>query len=253
MKCPSCGEFYSVICEMEKIDDLYSSNLENNNSLNGLKSQIDSMIRDINTNIKKENIINQLKNFNIIINNIIENNNKNNVNIKYIKNKFSNNMENITNAELYNVKGKWKDFVAESLFNKQYESESKRIYNNILIKGAIVGNNGAYWAYSSNFDLQPYQFQNIKEIFNQKTNNSIKTLELGSEIYELLNYKQNISIDFKSGDIGGTIAKSNKAYIFGIFNSKIKYRLNGEERKQNLDLCNKVVEELAEALKSQNY
>ena len=162
-------------------------------------------------------------------------------------------MKNITNEELYNVKGEWKAYVAQELFNKQYESESKLIYNNILIKGAIVGNNGAYWAYSSNFDLQPGQFQNIKEIFNQKTNNNIKTLKLGSEMYELLNYKPNISIDFKSGDIGGTIAKSNIAYVFGIFNSKIKYRLNGEERKQNLDLCNKVVEELAEELKSVDY
>jgi len=251
MKCPSCGEAYSINCEFEKINDIYSSNIENNASLIGLKSQIESMIRDINSNIKTINIINQLKNFNIIINNIIENNNKSNVNLNQIKDIFNNNMENMSNSELYNVKGKWSAFVAEELFNKQYES--KDIYNNILIKAAIVGNNGAYWAYSSNFDLQPYEFQKIKEIFNQNTNNSIKTLELGSEKYEILNYKQNISIDFKSGDIGGTISKSNKAYVFGIFNSKRKYRLNGGEREQNLNLCNKVVQELAEELKSQNY
>ena len=42
-------------------------------------------------------------------------------------------------------------------------------------------------------------------------------------------------------------------FIFGLFNSKVNYRMNGVEKKQNLDLCHKVVEELALQLKKVNF
>ena len=60
-------------------------------------------------------------------------------------------------------------------------------------------------------------------------------------------------MDLKEGENGATIAKINSGYIFGFFNSNNYYRLNGEPHKQNLYLCNKVVEELADEMKKLNY
>ena len=40
-------------------------------------------------------------------------------------------------------------------------------YHNILTKAALVGVNGTFWAYSSNFHLYPFQFEKIKQIFEK--------------------------------------------------------------------------------------
>ena len=43
------------------------------------------------------------------------------------------------------------------------------------------------------------------------------------------------------------------AYIFGFFNSNVKYSLNGKEKNQCQEICNKVVENLANKLKGLGY
>ena len=39
------------------------------------------------------------------------------------------------------------------------------------------------------------------------------------------------------------------AYIFGFFNSNVKYSLNGKEKNQCQEICNKVVENFANELR----
>ena len=95
----------------------------------------------------------------------------------------------------------------------------------------------------------------LKLIFELKEENKIpKNFRFeGDEDYEIKNFKPGISFDIQKGDIGGTIAKTKKSFIFGIFNSKVDYALNGKKGKQNLELCHKIVEELKDNLVSKNY
>ena len=72
--CPKCGK----LIDSKKIDNLILSNNNINSTLIGLKSQIDNMINDINNNKKIDEINNQLRNINFIINHIIEDIKKNN-------------------------------------------------------------------------------------------------------------------------------------------------------------------------------
>ena len=49
------------------------------------------------------------------------------------------------------------------------------------------------------------------------------------------------------------IAKSNMAYVIGVFSTSKKMKFDGKEENQNPGMCNKVVEELQEYLISLNY
>ena len=79
--------------------------------------------------------------------------------------------KSLSNIERHHIKGSkgWEKFLVNKLFNKQYENGD--VYNNILIKALMIGNNGAFWAYSSNINISPFQFDKIQKLFNQ---NSIK-------------------------------------------------------------------------------
>ena len=72
IKCPYCKEDYSISFDKKEINDLISSNIDHNDSLLGLKKQMENIINDI-TNIdnKKTYLNEQFKNIIIIINNII--------------------------------------------------------------------------------------------------------------------------------------------------------------------------------------
>ena len=120
--------------------------------------------------------------------------------------------------ERYNIRGEWKPYVAYALFSRQYANGD--VYNDILIKAAILGENGVFWSYSSNFHLEPFEFMKLKLIFELKEENKIpKNFRFeGDEDYEIKNFKPGISFDIQKGDIGGTIAKTKKSFIFGIFN-----------------------------------
>ena len=239
----------------KKINDLISSNLDNNDSLLGIKKQIENIINDINIDNKKNYLIPQFKNITIIIENIISKINKNIQvlkNFNYILNGKNNFHDSWDNIKIYNIKGNedWKKYLAHLLFSN--EDKSGNVYHNILTKAAIVGINGAFWSYSSNFHLSPFQFEKIKLIF-EKDINVNSTLLLEEREYKIINSKKNFSIDLEDGELGATIAKTNIGFVIGFFNSKVNYTINDQEKKQNLQLCNKVVEELALKLKSQNY
>ncbi len=254
-KCPYCKEDYSISFEKKEINDLISSNLENNDSLLGIQKQIENIINDININNQKSNSSVQLKNIIIIINNIMDKINKNIKTLKNFGDRLNGNAEfkgSLDNIKIYNIKGNedWKKFLANKLFS--YKDKSGNIYHSILTKASLVGDNGAFWAYSSNFHLSPFQFGKIKLIFEEDGDIN-KTVLLEDRKYKIIDFKNNFSIDLEDGEFGATIAKTNMGFVFGFFNSKVNYRINLEEKKQNLDLCHKVVEELALELKSMNY
>ena len=252
--CPNCRE--CVLLDLHKLNIVnpVTSLIEIQDSLKGELDQIDNVINIIDKD--PVNSKNQIKNIkeNIIfqINKLIEN-------IKEIYKAYEDIKKNNIpkdNIELHNIKGEqgWDIFVANALFNTQ--NENGDIFNNILVKAALVGENGLFWSYSSNFHLDPFEFEKIKNIFNLKTekeNDFPKKLNFERKTYDIINHKQGTFLDIKNGDIGGTIAKSKKSYIFGFFNSNVNFRLNGKEDKQNLELCHKVVTELVEKLISMNY
>jgi len=63
IQCPYCKEDYSISLDKKEINDLISSNIDHNDSLLGLKKQMENIINDI-TNIdnKKTYLNEQLKN-----------------------------------------------------------------------------------------------------------------------------------------------------------------------------------------------
>ena len=52
---------------------------------------------------------------------------------------------------------------------------------------------------------------------------------------------------------GACIAKSNMAFVIGVFATSKKMKFDAKEENQNPGMCNKVVEELQEYLISLNY
>ena len=231
--CPNCRESY--IFDFDKIDYEYiaKTNQEASDFLTGEIDQINNII-----NICEKdsiNSINQLRNIKTNILSLIDKIKDCIIEIDHLRAVFKDIKENRipkTNIERYNIRGTqgWENHMAEALFNKQYKNGD--VYNSILIKAAIVGHNGMFLAYSSNFHLEPFEFEKLKIIFSKEDNNSFKTLRLEGEDYEISNYKPGISVDVKKGNKGGTIAITKKGYIIGIFNSTFEYRLNGVKLKQ---------------------
>ena len=76
---------------------------------------------------------------------------------------------------------------------------------------------------------------------------------INGKSYEITKYNEGLSIGFKAGKQGGTIARTNLSFIIGIYDENKFYRKNGEEKNQNLDLCKFVVEDLAKNLIKLNY
>ena len=258
--CPFCGEYFITYFQDKEIENMLDLNLESNDILIGLKNQIKTMINDMKNN-QINNKLEEIKNIIIILDSVLKNINNNIDNLRNIDNIIKqNNKKPLSISQRHHIKGSnsWDKFVANCLFNKKYEDkDDTEIYNNILTKAAIVGNNGAYWAYSSNFIMTPFQYEKIKDFFSKETNCDIQTLEIDDKDYEIINYKPGVSLDLKEknneGKEGGTIAKMNEGYVFGFFNSNVDYKLNGISDNQNMKLCNKVVVELSNELKSQGY
>ena len=91
--CPKCGR----ILNNEIINEIISSNNNTNLSLIGIKRQIEFIMTDINNNVDNNYIISQLKNINILINNINEN-------IKKMNNKL--NMTKLNDSKIINTSSK---------------------------------------------------------------------------------------------------------------------------------------------------
>lgn len=256
-KCPYCKEDFFSDININEINDILSSITNIKESLFGIKKQIENIINnDINRNNQKNDLVSQLKNIIIILDNSI---NKNDNNIETLKNTiniFNSNFkkkDSRDDVKIFNIKGNddWKKYITNFLLNNN-TIFGNDIYNNILTKAALVGVNGTFWAYTANFNLSPYNFEVLKKKFENGMDKN-KEIILGDNKYKIIDFKKDFSIDLEEGECGGTIAKTNIGFIFGFYNSKVYFKMNGIAKKQNLEICNKVVENLALKLKSMNY
>ena len=252
--CPNCRESYIFDLDSINIEPISKAVIETRDFLKGEIDQINNVINICEKDTM--NSINQLKNIKSNTESVIEKMDDCISVLNDIYDTFKDIKQNKIPKDIierYNVRGTWKSFVANLLFSRQYANYD--VYVDILIKAAILGEDGVFWSHSSNFHLEPFELMKLKLIFELKEENKIpKNFRFeGDEDYEIKNFKPGISFDIQKGDIGGTIAKTKKSFIFGIFNSKVDYALNGKKGKQNLELCHKIVEELKDKFISLNY
>ena len=175
--CPKCGR----IVNKEIFDDVISSNNNVNSSLKGIKRQIEFIMTDIINKVDINNIISQLKNINILINNINEdikkNNNKlsiiklnDNNNIKRNNNNKDNNKEEIIKNEITCIYNKQEDEINLlhdfSKDSKYWPEEEKKSY--IESKNNINGNNIDIYINDKNIKFS-YKYKS-----NEKDNIQVK-------------------------------------------------------------------------------
>ena len=144
----------------------------------------------------------------------------------------------------------WSDYITNSLLNKQ--DANGHIYNDALTEAAIMGHNGAEWAKTAGLNITPDEIKNINTLFGQK-NNSIPSIVMGGKKYQVTHYEEGAFAYLKIKDGGATIAKTNQAYIIGVYNTTKKYKYDGKEMPQSVGVCNTMVEDLAATLKGMNF
>ena len=144
----------------------------------------------------------------------------------------------------------WIDYINNSLLNKQ--DAAGHVYNNVLTQAAIYGHNGAKWAATPKFEIGADEINKFNEFFKQ-TSNGTPSLMMGGKKYQVTHYEPNAFAYLKIKDGGATIAKTNQAYIIGIYNTTVNYLYDGKPLPQNVGTCNTVVEELAKTLKDLGY
>ena len=144
----------------------------------------------------------------------------------------------------------WADYISNSLLNKQ--DAAGHIYNNVLTQAAIYGHNGAKWAATDKFEIGADEINKFNDFFKQ-TSNGTPSLMMGGKKYQVTHYEPNAFAYLKIKDGGATIAKTNQAYIIGIYSIKVNYLYDGKPLPQNVGTCNTVVEELAQNLKALGY
>ena len=144
----------------------------------------------------------------------------------------------------------WNDWVKNSLINCTDHGHS---YMNVLTHGAIVGFNGAVWASTEGLDIKPDEVKKLDELFKQSENNT-PSIIIGGKKYQVTHYEPNAFVYLKIKEGGATIAKTNQAYVVGIYSTAKKYKTGeGKELPQSVGMCNTVVENLAATLKGMNY
>ncbi len=144
----------------------------------------------------------------------------------------------------------WGAYITNSLVNKQ--DANGHVYNNVLVEAAIMGLNGAEWAKTSGLSVSKAEIDKLNELFKQSGVNNIPAITLGGKKYQVTHYDGNAAY-LKIKDGGATVAKTNQAFIIGVYNTTKKYKQDGKELPQCVGMCNMVVEDLANTLKGMNY
>ena len=144
----------------------------------------------------------------------------------------------------------WGAYITNSLVNKQ--DAAGHVYNNVLTEAAIMGLNGAEWAKTAGLTVKGDEIKALISLFDQKTN-SVPSIILGGKKYQVTHYEQGAFAYLKIKDGGATVAKTNQAFIIGVYNTTKKYKYDGKELPQSVGMCNTVVEELANQLKGQGF
>jgi hypothetical protein len=169
----------------------------------------------------------------------------------------------------------WQDYVNAYLVNWTDQNTGKSAFN-ICDSGAIIGNqDGTVWASTPGFALKTEQVDVDKEdgVGTEKVNvvefNSLKDafdgetfgrtsqkggIRINGEKYFAVSQDPDTKIIYlKKAGGGAAIAKSNLAFVIGIFDvSKKMKNLNGNEEVQNPGMTNRVVEELQKFLLANN-
>ena len=144
----------------------------------------------------------------------------------------------------------WGDYITNSLVNKQ--DANNHVYNNVLTEAAIMGTDGAEWAKTAGLSVKPDEIKKLNELFKQSENNT-PSIMLGGKKYQVTHYEKNAFVYLKIKEGGATVAKTNKAFIIGVYNTSKMYTYDGKQLPQGVGMCNTVVEDLANQLKGQGY
>ena len=143
----------------------------------------------------------------------------------------------------------WADYINNSLLNKQV---GEHTYHNVLTQAAIYGFNGAKWAATDKFDVSADEINKLNDFFKQSSNGT-PSLMMGGKKYQVTHYEPGAFAYLKIKEGGATVAKTNQAYIIGIYSTTANYLYDGKSMPQSVGMCNTVVEELAKTLKELNY
>ena len=144
----------------------------------------------------------------------------------------------------------WGPYITNSLINKQ--DEKGHVYNNVLTEAAIMGINGAEWAKTPGLSVKPDEIKKLVDLFKQSENNT-PSIMLGGKKYQVTHYEKNAFVYLKIKEGGATVAKTNKAFIIGVYNTSKMYTYDGKQLPQGVGMCNTVVEDLANQLKGMGY
>ena len=144
----------------------------------------------------------------------------------------------------------WGDYITRSLVNRQ--DANGHVYNNVLTEAAIMGMDGAEWAKTAGLSVKPDEIQKLNDLFKQSENNT-PSIMLGGKKYQVTHYEKNAFVYLKIKEGGATVAKTNQAYIIGVYNTSKNYTYDGKPLPQGVGMCNTVVEDLANQLKGMGY
>ena len=145
----------------------------------------------------------------------------------------------------------WGDYITNSLVNRQ--DANGHVYNNVLTEAAIMGFDGAEWAKTAGLSVKQDEIKKLNDLFKQSENNT-PSIMLGGKKYQVTHYEKNAFVYLKIKEGGATVAKTNKAYIIGVYNTSKNYTYDGKKTlPQGVGMCNTVVEDLANQLKGQGY
>ena len=145
----------------------------------------------------------------------------------------------------------WGDYITRSLVNKQ--DANNHVYNNVLTEAAIMGIDGAEWAKTAGLSVKPDEIKKLVDLFKQSENNT-PSIMLGGKKYQVTHYEKNAFVYLKIKEGGATVAKTNQAYIIGVYNTSKNYTYDGKKiLPQGVGMCNTVVEDLANQLKGMGY
>ena len=250
--------------------DVYHKKKKNYEILQNINEFIDfnkTLIKDINLIIENNNInkLNDImkmyekmnsQNIDFLNQNKINKENKNKTNNDYPKNQISDGTNDLKSITPYKKefkaksKGSWEYYIDSYLLNPKFKDEEDS-YLNILCGAAIIGHNSYIWSSTDNLELSKNEIIEIDSIIND-TSKIKNTITIKGLTFTIEGIDKNKYIYLSRFDGGGTIGKTNQAYIIGIYNKNIICKKKGENIKQNQKLCNKAVKTLTEELKGNN-
>ena len=149
----------------------------------------------------------------------------------------------------------WAELINNFLIN--YQTKYRNIYKNVLTEAVIVGLDGIVWAKTSGVEISKNEIDKLNEFFKGLF---VPFIILGGKKYLIIHYEKSgiiylkrLGYGLERIGIGATVAKTQKAYIIGIYDYNKQYIYNGRSLPQCVGMCNTVVEEFANFLKAKNY